>query len=137
MSNIKPISLIGFKALLLQAQEEHSQLNEPIPEMSSESESKIEYILQIPFQRVFGKIVYWSFYKKAAIQFYLLVKNHPLANGNKRMACYCLMFFYKKNGRQFTLSNDELYKLAYFAVNSDSNNHEETVNKIAKYLKSH
>lgn len=87
------IDIETYNLLFQEAQNKHKSLNEPIPEMSSESKNKIEYILNAPFQRVFGKLVYWGFYKKASILFYLMVKNHALANGNKRMACYCLMFF--------------------------------------------
>jgi hypothetical protein len=78
-SNIKFITIDGYKALFLQLEAEHHHLDEPIPKMSSESLKNIEYILQVPFQRVFGKLLYWGFYRKASVLFYLMIKNHPLA----------------------------------------------------------
>jgi len=84
---------------------------------------------------VFGKLLYWGFYKKAAVLFYLMIKNHPLSNGNKRMACYSLIFFYQINNRIFNLSEKKLYDLTYYTVNSDSTKYKETINEIAKFLK--
>lgn len=135
MNSTISITLDGYNALFEQAQKEHAFLNEPIPEMSSESKNKIKYILDVPFQRVFGKLLYWGFYKKASVLFYLMIKNHPLSNGNKRMACYSLIFFYQINNRAFNLSEKKLYDLTYYTVNSDSTKYKETINEIAKFLK--
>ena len=129
------IDIESYNALFQQAQNNHQSLNEPIPEISSESKNKIEYILNVPFQRVFGKLLYWGFYKKASILFYLMIKNHPLSNGNKRMACYSLVLFYDINKRRFNISSEKLYELTYYTVNSDSNKYEETINYIANFLK--
>jgi len=48
----------------------------------------------------------------AAILFYLLNKNHPFANGNKRIALTALLVFLFLNGKWVVAGQDELYRFA-------------------------
>lgn len=135
MSNIRQISLQEYLELFEEAQEQHKNNGEPIPELTKSSINNIEYILSTPFLNVFGKVVYWGFYKKASILFYLMIKNHPLANGNKRLACASLIYFYEINNRAFSLSEKELYNLSKSIANSESEKSEKVISEIKNYLK--
>lgn len=108
---------------------------EPLPELNSESSSKIDHILKVPFNSSYGKVLYWGFYKKAAILFYLMIKNHPLSNGNKRMACYSLGFFFKINNRRLNLSEIDLYKLSKYVAKSNSASYKDVLLIIERKLK--
>jgi prophage maintenance system killer protein len=111
MSRLSSVKIEDFKLLLQEAQKSHIVKNEPIPELGNDL-SKIESSLRTPFQTFSGTDLYKGFEKKAAMLFYLLIKNHPLSNGNKRMACITLAFFAVKSwetlGRRsivFSISN--------------------------------
>lgn len=132
---MKKVLFSEFKLLLDAARVKHEKSNEPIPEFKSKNVSEVKYILTVPFEYSFGKARYYGFYKRAAVLFYLLIKNHPLANGNKRMAVITLEFFYSKNKKELSFSNDELYELAYFVVNSRSEDYDSIVLKLTKKLK--
>jgi death on curing protein len=109
---INQVLLYDFKILLSLAQESHLAKKEPIPTPHKNSFEQIESCLQMPFQVVFGKVLYRGFVKKAAILFYLLVKNHLLENGNKRMACLALSFFCEINGYNFDIDENSYYELS-------------------------
>jgi death-on-curing protein len=112
MSSVRKVSIKEFKLLLLFAQKSHISNNEPIPEMSFENEEQVKKCLVTPFQTFFMIELYPTFTDKAVIFFYLLTKSHALINGNKRMAILTLAYFYQKNRRKLSLSDDDMYKMA-------------------------
>lgn len=59
--------------------------NEPIPEFSTRFPNILESCLATPFQSFSGTSPYRDTISKAAILFYLMIKNHPFQNGNKRI----------------------------------------------------
>src|SRR3989338_4878847 len=73
--------------------------NEPIPSFGSRFPYILESCLKIPFQTFHRKHLYRRLTGKAAIMFYLMVKNHPFLNGNKRIAVLTLFFLLYKNGK--------------------------------------
>jgi len=112
MSKIYGITIDEFQLLLREAQKSHLAQNEPIPELLPANVEKVNSCLLAPFQTFFSVQLYKGFIAKAAILFYLLIKNHPLQNGNKRMAVLSLAYFYKKNRRKLDLTDDAFYQLA-------------------------
>jgi death-on-curing family protein len=50
------------------------------------------------YQSFGGEDLYPSLQEKAATQFYLAVKNHPFADGNKRIAAALFVYFLEKTG---------------------------------------
>lgn len=112
MSKTYGISIIEFQLLLKEAQKSHLAQKEPIPELRPENTEKINSCLLAPFQTFSNIQLYKGFLSKAAILFYLLIKNHPLQNGKKRMAILALAYFYKKNRRKLKLMDDDFYHLA-------------------------
>ena len=51
------------------------------------------------FQSFSGKDLYPTLATKASILFYLMIKNHPFQNGNKRIAITTLLTFLYENGK--------------------------------------
>ena len=86
--------------------------DEPIPEFGSRFPHALESCLGVPFQTFHRKDLYPGLVKKAAILFYLMIKNHPFENGNKRIAVMTLFWFLYKNGRWLIVDNQSLYEFA-------------------------
>ena len=60
---------------------EMMDFDEPIPSFSTRYPNRLESCLAAPFQTFDGKDVYKTPLQKAAILFYVMVKNHPFQNG--------------------------------------------------------
>lgn len=85
---------------------------EPMGDFMTRYPNKLESCLEQPFV-TFGNIeLYPTLLDKAVLLFYLLIKNHPFENGNKRMAVMLMLFFLFKNGKFTTVTPDALYDLA-------------------------
>lgn len=67
--------------------------NEPLPPFQTRYPGKLESCLMLPFQTFDGKALYKHLTRKAAVLFYSVIKNHPFANGNKRMAVMLTQVF--------------------------------------------
>ena len=111
--------------------------NEPIPEFGSRFPNILESCLVVPFQSFGGKPAYRGLVGKAAILFYLLVKNHPFQNGNKRIAMTTLLYFLYKNKKWFKVDNQEFYNFAKWVAASNPKLRKETVAAIEKFLKTY
>jgi len=119
MSRVVPVTLTEFLLLVEYAQKHHAEQNEPIPQVHPSQHEKIKACLDAPFQTWDGRLLYQGFYTKAAVLFYLLCKNHPLTNGNKRMACITLGYFCKINNHPLQLEPTNFYNIAKIVTNSD------------------
>jgi death on curing protein len=64
-----------------------------------------------PRSTAFGDEAYPSIHDKAASLLHSLARNHPLVDGNKRLALAATIAFYGVNGSRLTMSNDEAYDL--------------------------
>jgi death-on-curing protein len=64
-----------------------------------------------PRSTVFGDEAYPSIHDKAAALLHSLARNHPLVDGNKRLALAATIAFYGLNGSRLTMSNDDAYDL--------------------------
>jgi death on curing protein len=58
-----------------------------------------------------GAPVYPDLISRAAALMHSLARNHPLVDGNKRLALAAAIVFLGVNGHRLTLSNDEAYEL--------------------------
>lgn len=130
----KTVSIKEFIELFDFAVEKHINTNDPIPKMSKHNLSKIDSCLASPFMTFDGKDLYPTIYDKASMLMYLIIKNHPLENGNKRMAAISTLFFLDKNGIELTLSNDDIYDLTKYVASSDANDKDEVLIHIKEKL---
>ena len=129
---LKEIEYIAFKL----AQETMS-FNEPIPDFSTRFPHILESCLATPFQSFSGKSLYPTLMSKAGILFYLIIKNHPFQNGNKRIAMTALFVFLYKNNKWLKVDTQELYNFTVWVAQSPSTVKDETVKAAEKFLKRH
>lgn len=92
--------------------------DEPIPDFDSRFPNILESCLNTPFQTFNKNALYRGVVSQAAILFYLLIKNHPFQNGNKRIAVACLFLFLHKNKKWIKTSSEELYNFAVWIAQS-------------------
>lgn len=109
--------------------------NEPIPEFSSRYPNALESCLAVPFQTFNKRNLYKGLSEQAAVLFYLMIKNHPFQNGNKRVAITTLFYFLYKNGRWIEIENQELYNFAVWVASSPAPFREETLSALKKFLR--
>ena len=129
---VKEVEYIAFRL----AQEVLS-FNEPIPDFSTRFPNILESCLAIPFQTFLGKSPYPGLISKASILFYLMIKNHPFQNGNKRIAMTTLFVFLHKNSKWITVDTQELYNFTMWIANSPATAKEWTTKAIEKFLNAH
>lgn len=96
----------------------HMEFNEPIPDFSSRFPGILESCLAVPFQRFFGQDPYPTLAAKATILFYLMVKNHPFQNGNKRIAITTLLVLLAKNKKWLQVDMQDLYDATVLVAQS-------------------
>lgn len=111
--------------------------DEPIPAFGSRFPNILESCLETPFARFSRKDLYRGLIGKASILFYLLVKNHPFQNGNKRIAIMCLLYFFHKNQKWIDVGNVELYRFAKRIARSQPRHREKAIMGIQNFLRRH
>jgi death-on-curing family protein len=89
----------------------------------------------VPFQRFSKKALYPTLLSKGAMLFYLLIKNHPFQNGNKRIAMTTLLVFLYRNKKWIKVDTQELYNLTVWVAQSPRTVKDETVKAVEKFLK--
>ena len=127
---LKEVEYIAFKLA-----REILSFDEPIPDFSTRYPNALESCLATPFQSFSGKALYPSLISKAAILFYLLIKNHPFQNGNKRIAMTTLFVFLYRNHKWIKVDTQELYNFTVWVAQSPPIVKDETVKATEKFLK--
>ncbi|MBD3414807.1 MAG: type II toxin-antitoxin system death-on-curing family toxin [Candidatus Aminicenantes bacterium] len=128
--HVKEVEYIAFRLA-----KEMLTFDEPIPDFSSRRPNILESCLATPFQTFSKKSLYSGFLSKASILFYLLIKNHPFQNGNKRIAMTTLFVFLHKNKKWIRVDAQELYNFTVWVAQSPPKLKDETVKAIQKFLK--
>lgn len=64
-----------------------------------------------PQSTAFGNEAYPTLHAKAAALLHSLARNHPLVDGNKRLALAATIAFYGVSGFRLTFTNDQAYEL--------------------------
>lgn len=123
------LTLQEFKVALENQILVYKETNDPIPEVNEKSFERISSYLEMPFQTGYGQELYPTIYDKAAILCYLIIKNHALSNGNKRMGIVSMLLFLEKNNAKY--NKIQAYSLAKYIASSDSNDKE----KVLQYIK--
>ena len=127
---VKEVEYIAFRLA-----KEIMSFNEPIPDFSTRFPNILESCVATPFQSFGGKSLYPDIISKASILFYLMIKNHPFQNGNKRIAMTTLFVFIHKNNKWIKVDAQELYNFTMWIAQSPSKFKAETVKAIEKFLK--
>lgn len=108
--------------------------NEPIPDFETRFPEKLESCIETPFQTFDRKSLYKGLVGKSSILFYLMVKNHPFQNGNKRVAVTTLLFFLIQNGKWLSTSHEGIYKFACEVAESKPEERSNIMNLINSFI---
>lgn len=129
---VKEVEYIAFRLA-----QEMLTLNEPIPDFSTRYPNILESCIATPFQKFSKKDLYRGLLSKASILFYLMIKNHPFQNGNKRIAMTTLFVFLYRNKKWIKVNTQELYNFTVWIAQSPPKVKEEAVKAIEKFLKTY
>jgi len=69
--------------------------------------------------------------------FYLMIKNHPFENGNKRIAITTLLTFLFANNKWLVADIQEIYNFTVWIAQSPAQFKDEAVRAIEKFLRTH
>lgn len=111
--------------------------DEPIPDFATRFRGALESCLLTPFQKFSKRPLYQSLVSKVAILFYLMIKNHPFQNGNKRVAVTTVLTFLHMNKRWLAVDERELYNFTVWVAASPAQLKDQVVEGIAKFFGSH
>lgn len=133
----KSLTIAEVEYTAFRLTEKFMTYNEPIPAFGTRFPNILESCLETPFSMFSQKDLYRGLIGKSSILFYLMIKNHPFENGNKRIAVMCLLYFLYKNEKWLKMTNVDLYKFARRIAKSDSKKKEEVILQIKNLLKTH
>ena len=80
-------------------------------EVSVRDYGLLQSALARPQATAFGRDAYDSLEEQSGALLHSLARNHPLVDGNKRLALAATIAFLGLNGYRLTLTNDEAYTL--------------------------
>lgn len=96
----------------------------------------LESALARPLTTLMGQDAYPTLESKAAALLHSVCLNHALVDGNKRLAALATMVFLDINGREPTLTNDELFDLTMAVASGDLRDVEEIATHLPTTLSS-
>jgi death-on-curing family protein len=134
---IHSVTLKEVEYLAFRLAREVMSFNEPIPDFSTRFPHKLESCLAVPFQTFSGRSLYGTLLSKAGILFYLMIKDHPFQNGNKRIAMTTLLVLLHKNKKWLKADTKEFYNFTMWIASSPASLKTETVKAAEKFLTSH
>lgn len=137
MAAFRPVSAPEVEDITHRLAQEILKWNEPIPNFETRYPGKLESCLLTPFQTFARRTLYKGLVGKAAILFYLLIKNHPFQNGNKRIAMTTVFYFFYRHGYWIRVDNQKLYNFAKWVASSDPEVRDATVAAINKFFKTY
>lgn len=109
---MKQITIQEVENIAYKLAKEQMSWDEPIPDFGTRFPGKLESSLASVFQTYARKDLYPTLVDKASILFYLMIKNHPFLNGNKRIAVTTLLVFLFIHKKWLDITNEEIYEIA-------------------------
>ena len=131
---LKRLTIVDVEYVAHRLAKETMAWTEPIPDFSTRYTNALERSIEAPFQTFGGRQLYPGLLKKSAILFYLMVKNHPFQNGNKRIAMTTLFYFLSQNKKWLKVDNQELYNFARWVAESNAKLKNDTVRAVETFL---
>lgn len=131
---IEQVTILDVEYVAHSLARETMSWSEPIPDFSTRYTNALERCIDQPYQTFGGKQLYPGLIKKSSILFYLMIKNHPFQNGNKRIAMATLFYFLYKNKKWIKVDNQELYNFAKWVAESNPKLKKATVDAIETFL---
>ena len=133
---MKIITLADIEYITFELARSHLSFSEPLPDFSTRFPHILESCIMTPFQKFGGKDLYPSLVAKAGILFYLMIKNHPFQNGNKRIAITTLLTFLYEKGKWITVDTQGLYNFTVWVAQSPATVKKQVVEGIQEFIKS-
>ena len=134
---IVALSLLDVEYIAFRLAETLMEYGEPFPSFNTRYPDRLESCLDTPFTKLYNKSMYLGVEHKAAMLFYLMIKNHPFQNGNKRVAVATLLYFLNVNGRWMDIGAYDLYLFAREVAESDASRMKGEIERIQEFLKKH
>ena len=131
---IKKLHITEIEYIAHRLAKELMEYGEPIPPFDTRYPDKLESCLKTPFQTFDKKSLYKGFESKASMLFYLMIKNHPFQNGNKRVAVVTLIYFLYSNGRRLKVGNEQLYEFSKKIAASEAGHKDKIVSEINDFI---
>ena len=134
MAQIKPITIEAIKYLAHGLAIKMMTYDEQIPVFDTRFPNVLESCVAVPFQKYDQKLLYKGLASKGAVLFYLLIKNHPFQNGNKRIAVTTLLVFLYINDKWLEVDNAVLYNTALWVARSPAEAKDEMISYMKKFI---
>ena len=134
MARIQKISVADVEYVAFKLAKQLMELDEPIPAFDTRFPEKLEGAINTPFQTFDKKSLYKGVLGKAAALLYLMIKDHPFQNGNKRIAIATVLYFLYSNGYWLTVSNDLIYEFAKSVAESNPKLKDSELKRIEAFL---
>jgi len=134
---MEKISITDVEFITFKLTKELAAYQEAIPDFSTRFPNVLESCLLAPFQEFAKKPLYQGLISQAAILFYLMIKNHPFQNGNKRIALTSLLVLLYKNNKWLKTDNKKLYDFTIQITASPGQSKKETLQTIEHFLKTY
>ncbi|MBN1787027.1 MAG: type II toxin-antitoxin system death-on-curing family toxin [Sedimentisphaerales bacterium] len=134
---MQPLTVQEVEHIAFSLAQEHLSFNEPIPDFTTRFPNILESCLFTPFQKFDKKYLYPALTLRTAMLFYLMIKNHPFQNGNKRLAITTLLLFLNKNGKWIKADIQEFYNFTIWVAQSPADFKSQTVSAIEQFIKEH
>jgi death-on-curing family protein len=134
---VKLLTVAEVEYLAFRLAREHLSFNEPIPDFSTRYPNILESCVVTPFQRFAGRSLYPSLVTKAAMLLFLMIKNHPFQNGNKRIAITTLLLFLANNGKWLQVNSQSFYNMTVWVASSPAAYKEQVVSAIERFVRDH
>jgi death-on-curing family protein len=128
------LSVVEVEYVAFQLARELLSYNEPIPDFATRFLNILESCLAVPFQQFNRKSLYRTDVQKAAILYYLMIKNHPFQNGNKRIALMTLFYYLYRNGKWLKVDAQSLYRFSLWVAESPADYKDEVIRAIEKFI---
>ncbi|MCR4274675.1 MAG: type II toxin-antitoxin system death-on-curing family toxin [Candidatus Campbellbacteria bacterium] len=109
--------------------------DEPIPDFRTRLPNALESCLDVPFTSFDQKDMYRGLVEKSTMLFYLMIKNHPFQNGNKRVAIMTLLVFLAHNNKWIKMDQNDLYNFAVGIAKSRPTSREKVLQNIRVTIK--
>ena len=130
-------SMLDVEYIAFALARELMEYDEPIPPFQTRFPGRLESCVRAPFQTYARKSLYKGVVGKGAALFYLMVKNHPFQNGNKRIAVTALFYYLMKNRRDIRMSNEDVYEFARKVAMSNPANKDTVLRDIEAFIERH
>jgi prophage maintenance system killer protein len=134
------IEVSEFRDLIAKTKQDLISKKEASEIFGKEVDSKFEGLVGNIYQTFDGGDLYPSLEEKAANLFYLIIKNHPFVDGNKRIASIILVYYLAKNNfLQDSKGGDKinqtgLVALALLIAQSNPNDKEILIKLITNFI---